>query len=194
MGEARLSWAWLALAGGLAVAAVPARAQSRFLSYGSEPECLGAHALPAALCRSAFANARAEFEARTPSFPSLALCAKSFGDCAAWPPGGPAPRSFRPRWTGVDIVDTPGEKSVTPAAVSGVRRLTFAPQPLTAFRSLDVRGVRRPEARPASREAAPASPAGTASAPPGSGFKLEDGVLTFPAPERFQPKNLPRQP
>ena len=28
------------------------------------------------------------------------------------------------------------------------------------------------------------------AAPPGSGFKMEDGVLTYPAPERFQPKNL----
>ncbi len=26
--------------------------------------------------------------------------------------------------------------------------------------------------------------------PPGSGFKMEDGVLTYPAPARFQPKNL----
>jgi hypothetical protein len=33
------------------------------------------------------------------------------------------------------------------------------------------------------------------SAPPpaGSGFKLEDGVLTYPAPARFQPKNLPKE-
>jgi hypothetical protein len=26
--------------------------------------------------------------------------------------------------------------------------------------------------------------------PPGSGFKMEDGVLTYPAPARFQPQNL----
>jgi hypothetical protein len=30
-----------------------------------------------------------------------------------------------------------------------------------------------------------------AKAVPGAGFKLEDGVLTYPAPARFQPKNLP---
>lgn len=30
----------------------------------------------------------------------------------------------------------------------------------------------------------------SAAAPPGSGFKMEDGVLTYPAPARFQPKNL----
>jgi hypothetical protein len=32
---------------------------------------------------------------------------------------------------------------------------------------------------------------GAAKAPtPGSGFKMEDGVLTYPAPARFQPQNL----
>lgn len=30
----------------------------------------------------------------------------------------------------------------------------------------------------------------SSAAPPGSGFKMEDGVLTYPAPARFQPKNL----
>lgn len=30
----------------------------------------------------------------------------------------------------------------------------------------------------------------SAAPPPGSGFKMEDGVLTYPAPARFQPKNL----
>ncbi len=40
----------------------------------------------------------------------------------------------------------------------------------------------------ASRSAGDEGPA--ASAPAGSGFKMEDGVLTYPAPARFQPKNL----
>ena len=31
------------------------------------------------------------------------------------------------------------------------------------------------------------------SAPPGSGFKMEDGVLTYPAPARFQPKILKKR-
>ena len=30
----------------------------------------------------------------------------------------------------------------------------------------------------------------TAKAVPGAGFTMQDGVLTYPAPARFQPKNL----
>lgn len=37
---------------------------------------------------------------------------------------------------------------------------------------------------------APADDEPAAAAQPGSGFKMEDGVLTYPAPARFQPKNL----
>lgn len=182
-----------------------AAAQSRFLSYGSEAECIAGGTLAAPLCRSAFANARAEFAAKTPSFPSMAQCARTYGACAPWPPGSSSRTGFRPRWDEVDIVDTPNEKTVTPAAASGVRRLAFAPQPLTEFRSLDVRGPARPagppEFPPVARSGARtlvrgAEPSLGASPPPspGSGFKLEDGVLTFPAPARFAPKNLPKVP
>ena len=47
------------------------------------------------------------------------------------------------------------------------------------YRVLPSRGARR-------RAPAAEMPAGTV--PPG--FKMEDGVLTYPAPARFQPKNL----
>ncbi len=204
MGEAWVGWALrCAVFGSVILGAADSDAQSRFLSYSSEADCLAAHELAAPLCRSAFANARAEFEARTTSFPSMAQCAKSYRTCAPWPPGAPAKSSFRPRWAGVDIVDTPKEKSVTPATAAGVKTLSFAPQPLTEFRALDVRGTRplssfatRPPVRASStiRSGEPASEAPSAPPPPGSGFKLEDGVLTYPAPSRFLPKNLPKQP
>lgn len=32
-----------------------------------------------------------------------------------------------------------------------------------------------------------------AKAVPGKGFTLENGILTYPAPARFQPKNLPQR-
>ena len=42
-----------------------------------------------------------------------------------------------------------------------------------------------------SRRGHAASPAEPARVPPG--FKMEDGVLTYPAPARFQPQNLKRR-
>lgn len=54
------------------------------------------------------------------------------------------------------------------------------------------RGRRRsyaPNGR-ASRSRSGPDEAPAPAAPPGSGFKMEDGVLTYPAPARFQPQNL----
>lgn len=175
-----------------------ARAQSRLMSYDSEAECSAARVLSAALCKTAFANARAEFEAKTPVFATKAECIKAFGGCAAWPPGS---RRFRPHWSGVEIVDTPREKSVTPVLDTS-RKLAFAPRPLTAAapaqaaRTWPVRPLRPGAADTAKRPAA--GPEGdeegaVAPAKPGSGFTLEDGVLTFPAPARYDPKNLPKR-
>lgn len=196
----------LALALSMAAAAVnPARSAgpARFASYGSEPDCVAAHALAPAVCRSAFANARAEYEAKTPAFASQILCTRRYASCMAWPPGADERRpSFRPAWDGVDIVDTPTERSVTPAPGSTGRAVRFASRPLTdGPRSLVIRGPGLPS-RPLPRGGPPpvaghggpreAAGAPATSPPPGSGFKLEDGVLTYPAPARFQPKNLPK--
>lgn len=204
MDQARLT---SALAGVALLAAGAARAAgpSRFASYDSEPQCVAARTIAPALCRSAFANARAEYEAKTPAYPSEALCTRHYASCMAWPPGA-APRkaSFRPAWDGVDIVDTPGEHSVTPSPGSTGRAIRFASRPLTDEpRSLVIRGVGaplppavgRPGPTPAfvqrgagpERELPPSAPA-----PAGSGFTLKDGVLTYPAPARFQPQNLPK--
>ena len=218
MGKARLNGGGVALAP-VALAAVlacpamsRAAAPSRFASYDSEAECVAAHTLAPALCRTAFANARAEYESKTPSFPTAALCARRFSACMAWPPDAdPRKASFRPRWEGVDIVDTPAEHSVTPSPGSTGRTIRFAARPLDAEtpRELVIRGMAPPASRavpgPSGMAARPSSAAPAvrraerASAPsappqPGSGFKLEDGVLTYPAPARFQPKNLPKLP
>lgn len=214
MGKARVGALWVA---SLAVVAVPAGprhalAQSRFLSYTTESECAGGHILSASVCRSAFANARAEFEAKTPAFSSMAQCAKAFGACSPWPPGRHGRGAFRPQWSGIDIVDTPREKSVTPARVSAGKKLSFVPRPLMAPagepRELVVRAS-RPMAggrfgpppignmriQHAFHAPRPEPVPGPSAQPPsGSGFKLEDGVLTYPAPARFAPKNLPKLP
>ena len=203
---------------GLALLAGPGEAAgaSRFASYDTEPDCVAAHAFAPSACRVAFANARAEYEAKTPAFASEALCTRRYASCMAWPPGGGVARAgFRPTWDGVDIVDTPRERSVTPSPGStgkavrfAARPLTEEPAPLVILRGALPAPPRRagdapPIAHPGRPTPAPAvvqrsgSPDGdpppSAPPPPGSGFKLEDGVLTYPAPARFQPKNLPQQ-
>ena len=207
----------VALAGFVSVAsASAAQGQSRFASYASETECLGSHTLSASVCRSAFANARQEYEAKTPSFASQTLCQRRFASCMAWPPDGSLGRetAYRPEWDGVDIVDTPTEQTVTPSPGSTGRSIRFAARPLNSEpqRDLVIRGAapgsrgvpmiaampgHAPSTSPFIQHAAgPTSPERelppSAPPPPGSGFKLEDGVLTYPAPERFQPKNLPK--
>ncbi len=205
----------VALAGlGSVADATAATGQSRFASYASEAECLESHTLSAAVCRSAFTNARQEYEAKTPSFPNQTLCKRRYASCMAWPPELSAGRqtTYRPEWDGVDIVDTPTEQTVTPSPGSTGRSIRFAARPLAADpqRDLLIRGAAGSRAAPVSaarfarpsaatpyvqragstvpeRELPPSAPP-----PPGSGFKLEDGVLTYPAPERFQPKNLPK--
>ncbi len=196
----------------LATTVSAAPGPSRFASYTNEAECLGSHTLAAATCRSAFANARQEYEAKTPSFASQALCQRRFATCMAWPPDAATGRqtAYRPEWDGVDIVDTPTEQTVTPSPGSTGRSIRFAARPLNAEppRDLVIRGAMplpgvsgRPGHLPLAglssqhatratspeRELPPSAPP-----PPGSGFTLEDGVLTYPAPQRFQPKNLPK--
>lgn len=221
MGQARLNGAaaWgalglLVLGAGGAWAAGP----SRFASYDTEADCVAAHTFAPAACRIAFANARSEYEAKTPSFASQALCTQRYASCMAWPPGGGGKAaSFRPSWDGVDIVDTPTEHSVTPSAGSTGHAVRFAARSLEEEPArLTIRGAAIPvpptralpgapliAGRPGRPSAAPAvvQRAGAAEKdlppspvpPPGSGFKLEDGVLTYPAPARFQPKNLPKE-
>ena len=189
-------------------------APSRFASYDTEADCVGSGTFPASVCHIAFSNARSEYESKTPSFPTAALCGRRFPACMAWPPGGdPKTATYRPRWEGVDIVDTPTERSVTPAPGSTGRAIRFAARPLEAEpRALDIRGAPLPPSRgtsglhppmvgarpsptsPVARAGVEREPTPSAPPPPGSGFKLEDGVLTYPAPARFQPKNLPKAP
>ena len=203
----------VALGGPAAWAAGP----SRFASYDTEANCVAARTFAPAACHSAFANARSEYEAKTPSFPSQALCTRTYASCMAWPPGGTGQAaSFRPSWDGVDIVDTPAEHSVTPSPGSTGRTVRFAARSLDEEPArLTIRGATipvppprrpgeapliagrpgRPSAAPAFVQRAGAPEKGlppSAPPPPGSGFKLEDGVLTYPAPARFQPKNLPK--
>ena len=178
-------------------------APSRFVSYDSEGDCLAGRILTPAVCRSAFASARSEFEAKTAAFGSLAQCTKVYGSCAAWPPGTASRSSFRPQWGGIDIVDTPTEKSVTPSISGGSKRVRFAARPLAgdeAVRELVVRGGRRLAPAPvgapqrAVRGARRSEPDAASPGASGGGFTMQNGVLSFPAPARFAPRALPKTP
>jgi hypothetical protein len=192
---------WLAAPGPSPGAAV-AGTQSLLVSYGSETECAADRVLSALVCRTAFANARAEFEIKTKAFSSQAQCSKAFGSCAPWPPaahGASGAASFRPVFAGVEIIDTPREKSVTPIVSGTGFRFGFAPRPLTAPAPPVIpprQAAVRPSLRPAARLplADDAVPPPMAPPPPGSGFTIRNGVLTFPAPARYAPQNLPKQP
>ncbi len=204
----------LALGGGTAWAAGP----SRFASYDTEGSCVAAHTFAPAACHNAFANARSEYETKTPSFPSEALCRRTYASCMAWPPGGGGRAvSYRPSWDGVDIVDTPAEHSVTPSPGSTGKAVRFAARSLEEEPArLTIQGATipvppqrrsgeapliagrpgRPSIAPAfvQRAGAPERDLPPSPPPPsGSGFTLENGVLTYPAPARFQPKNLPKE-
>ena len=85
---------------------------------------------------------------------------------------------------------SPGDRSRPHAGHAGQRR--------RAGRSHG-RAVRHGHGRVRVRaHAATSQPAGgdegdAAKAVPGKGFTMENGVLTYPAPARFQPKNLPHR-
>ena len=146
MGQARLVAIGVLLVLACAGSRAGVAAPSRVMTYASEGDCLADRILAPAVCRSAFASARSEFEAKTAAFGSLAQCAKVYGSCAAWPPGRASGSTYRPLWGGIDIVDTPTERSVTPSISGGSKRVRFAARPLGGeepMRELVVRGRRR---------------------------------------------------
>lgn len=66
-----------------------------------------------------------------------------------------------------------------------------SPIQATSYRTRGARFHRRSSSsRGGNRGRSQADEEPSSAAPPGSGFKMEDGVLTYPAPARFQPKNL----
>jgi hypothetical protein len=195
-GAARIgiATAWLCgcslLAGGETAASA-----SRFFS--SSAQCETAGRLAAQVCRTAFANALAEFTAKAPSFSTRRACFRAFGPCMPWPIGTHRFNEFRPQWIGVEVDEA---LRVTPAIAPGRHAIAFQPQSTASLSGAAL------ASRPASTDASSVpeariltpdddSPGGAAEPAPraGGGFTVIDGVLTYPAPARFQPK-VPRRP
>lgn len=177
----------LATALGCAAALGPAAASPRF--FASAGQCEEARILVPGSCRIAFANAMAEFAAKAPVYRSRLACMKQFGPCMPWPIGTRRFDAFRPQWVGA-VVDT---DTVAPVTAPGRIRLEFVPQSFAALSAgAATQSVVHEE--PAVRIMTPDEHGGDdAAGPPpraGEGFTVIDGVLTYPAPARFQPKNL----
>lgn len=175
---------------GLLVCANAASASPRF--FASSAQCESAHVLAAGGCRTAFANALAEFASKAPSFPSRRACFRAFGPCMPWPPGTRRFSEFRPQWIGVTVED--GDVA-TPAVAPGRRPLAFTPQSTASLSSAATTSARSkppadevPDARIMTPHGDDDGEAGGPAPRAGGGFTMIDGVLTYPAPARFQPR------
>ena len=174
-----------------------ARSNEAPRSYASPAQCERGHDLPREACRTAFANARGEFEAKSPRFGSRRQCFRRFGPCMPWPIGTQRLDQFRPQWLGITVSRTASETVAKPWVAPGKLTLDFAPQSVSALapgsRPADTTADEIVPIQPASHHhEAESDDPGPAPAPPppGSGFKIIDGVLTYPAPARFQPGAL----
>ena len=172
----------------------PARAAVGRL-FASAQQCESAKALAPGTCRTAFANAMAEFSAKVPTYRSRRACFKEFGPCMPWPMGTHRFSQFRPQWIGITVG---ADMTASPAIAPGRIRFDFAPQSTAALSPAAAAGAAPAAAHEegaaqatiltpdddttGDREAAPPRP--------GGGFTVIDGVLTYPAPARFQPKVL----
>ena len=165
--------------------------------FASPTQCESAKALASGACRTAFANALAEFAAKAPTYRSRRACFRQFGPCMPWPVGTRSFSQFRPQLVGVTVVVSATGPAVMPAVAPGRVHLDFEPQSVANLSPAAAQS--RPPSRPAESgepvakimtpdedEAASPSP----PPPAGSGFTVIDGVLTYPAPARFQPKAL----
>ncbi|MCW6508723.1 DUF1190 domain-containing protein [Lichenifustis flavocetrariae] len=189
---------WAAIAGA-SMGLVSGQAEANATRFFASPaQCESARALAPGACRTAFANALAEFAAKAPMYRSRRACFRQFGPCMPWPVGTRSFSQFRPQWVGVTVDASTSGPAVMPAVAPGRIHLVFAPQSVS---SLSPAATETPRPSHPSDTGEPVAnimtpdedeAASPASPPPaaGSGFTVIDGVLTYPAPARFQPKAL----
>ena len=167
-------------------------------TFATQAQCERGRGLPSSACKTAFANVQTEFEAKTPRFSTRRQCYRQFGPCMPWPPGTQRIHEFRPQWLGISVDTRSPTVMAAPWVAPGKLNLSFAPQSVSVLSPAvsnaepvdsepPVHAVSRRHERDG-EDAGPMSP----PPPPGSGFTMIDGVLTYPAPARFQPKALRR--
>lgn len=113
-----------ALACGLA--ATPVRAADAPRSFVNEIACGKAAGLTATDCRRAFALARAEYLAKTRSYPSRFACYHAYGPCNPWPANAGLLARFRPQFMGVVLAGPASSRSVVPVIAAGKVRIALA--------------------------------------------------------------------
>lgn len=175
----------------LLVAASPARAAVGQLLVSTR-QCESTRALTPGACRTAFANALAEFAAKVPTYRSRRACFKAFGPCMPWPIGTRRFSQFRPQWIGITVAV---DGTAVPAVAPGRLTFGFAPQ-ATATLSPTAASVATPASADPTAILTPDDDGAVGDGPApraGGGFTVIDGVLTYPAPARFQPK-APKHP
>ena len=109
-------------------------------AYASVDECIILKKLEEPLCRTAFANARAEFEEKTPRFPDRQSCESAFAQCAVFvsvQPNSPASLAkrgvleFAPSLERVEILTGKGGAlSALPVTRASKVPLNFTPRPI----------------------------------------------------------------
>ena len=113
------------------VAGAQARAAELGRSFVNEIACSRAPGLTAAECHKAFALARAEYLAKTRSYPSRFACYRAYGPCSPWPAGGGPAAQFRPQLMGMVVAGPATARTAVPVVAPGKAKLALATHALT---------------------------------------------------------------
>ena len=100
-------------------------------TFVNEIACSRAPGFGAADCRKAFAVARAEYVAKTRSYPSRFACYRAYGPCSPWPANGGVFAHFRPQFMGATVSGPATARSVLPVIAAGKARLALAARSLS---------------------------------------------------------------
>lgn len=133
----------LALAAG-----APARAAEPGRLFANELACSRASGLTAPDCRKLFALARAEYLAKTHSYPSRFACYRAYGPCSPWPAGGGPLAQFRPQLMGMVLSGPTTAPTALPVVAAGRTKLALAAHGLSD--ALPAEAAAPAEAAPAS--------------------------------------------
>ncbi|MBE7220357.1 MAG: transglycosylase SLT domain-containing protein, partial [Caulobacteraceae bacterium] len=111
---------------GLVSVASAARAAEPVRSFANEIACGKAPGLTAGECRKAFALARAEYLAKTRSYPSRFACYRAYGPCNPWPADAGLLARFRPQLMGFALAGPATARTAVPVIAAGKVKIAVA--------------------------------------------------------------------